>query len=464
MTQTIRKQFERHLARGRFFGKDDRVVVAVSTGVDSMALLDLLQHLPPSQRPLLLVAHVNHELRAQSAEEEEYLRDYCQRRGLPLAVAHWPKGEHPQQGIEEAARHFRYAFFERLMVRQHAKVVLTAHHANDLAETMLMKLARGGQLSQLLGIRDQRPFGPGRLVRPLLPFTKQDLYQYARARHLKWFEDATNRELTVARNRFRHQILPALEKENPQLVPHLLDYRAQLAELLKWRDRELSRQLVPMLKNKHLQLVPLLRLDRDRQLDLLRYWLEQQGVVDLKADLLAQLQQLLANEQKPQAQFTLPGTTVLVKEYRECWLKNINKMPAHEQKAPAYMVKLGQRYPINDHQCLLVSADRQQFAAYDQAMPMWLAPAQLPLTLRPWRRDDRLQLRGGQHQRVQRVLIDQKVPTVDRKHQLALVDAQGTVVWLLGRKWSWFDRPAGYRQRWRQLFIGIKSKEEKTHE
>lgn len=447
---TILKQFERHLEQGRFFAKDDLVIVAVSTGVDSMALLDLLQRLPAGRRPRLLVAHVNHELRDQSTVEEAYLTDYCRQDGLSLRVAHWPKEDHPEHGVEEAARHFRYAFFKRLLTEYHAAAVVTAHHANDLTETMLMKMTRGGQLDQLIGIRDQRPLGRGKLVRPLLPFTKAELYRYARARGLKWFEDQTNQELTVARNRYRHQIIPALERENPQLITHLLDYRAQLTELLAWRNQELARLLDTVQAGQHLELVALTQLPAFQQAELLRYWLEQSGVTDLKADLIDQVRRVLNNPQKPQELIELPGSSVLVKDYAECRLENIDKLSSQRQKAPVYMVKLGQQYPIGKQQKLLVTTMQDA-----RGMEMWLSPDQLPLTLRPWQPGDRLRLKGGGHQSVHRVLIDQKVNAGDRGSQLVLVDARGTVVWLIGRKWSWFDRPADYRQRWQRLFIGI---------
>lgn len=447
---TILKQFERHLEQGRFFAKDDLVIVAVSTGVDSMALLDLLQRLPAGRRPRLLVAHVNHELRDQSTVEEAYLTDYCRQAGLSLRVAHWPKEDHPEHGVEEAARHFRYAFFKRLLTEYHAAAVVTAHHANDLTETMLMKMTRGGQLDQLVGIRDQRPLGRGKLVRPLLPFTKAELYRYARARGLKWFEDQTNQELTVARNRYRHQIIPALERENPQLITHLLDYRAQLTELLAWRNQELARLLDTVQAGQHLELAAFTQLPAFQQAELLRYWLEQSGVTDLKADLIDQLRRVLNNPQKPQELIELPGSSVLVKDYAECRLENINKLSSQRQKAPVYMVKLGQQYPIDKQQKLLVTTMQDA-----RGMEMWLSPDQLPLTLRPWQPGDRLRLKGGGHQSVHRVLIDQKVNAGDRGSQLVLVDARGTVVWLIGRKWSWFDRPADYRQRWQRLFIGI---------
>lgn len=455
MIETIRKQFERHLRQGRFFARGDLVVVAVSTGVDSMVLLDLLQALPDAQRPRLLVAHVNHELRDQSTTEEAYLRAYCQQHDLPLTVTHWEQAAHPTHGVEDAARQFRYAFFKRLMTQYGATTVVTAHHANDLAETMLMKLTRGGQLDQLVGIRDQRSFGTGKLVRPLLVFTKDELYRYARQRGIKWYEDQTNQELTVARNRYRHQIIPALERENPRLIDHLRDYRSQLADLLAWRDQELAHLLLTIQEGPRLRLSALLKLPAFQQEAVLRYWLEKEEITDLKATLVTQLSQVLANPQKPQDRLELPGGRVVIKGYDACWLENIDKLPDRRQKAAVYMVKLGQQYPINDHQQLKVAGVPGQFAVGDAVTPMWLAPNQLPLTLRPWQSGDRLRLKGGGHQLVRRVLIDQKVPSTARDHQLVLVDAAGTVVWLVGRKWSWFDRPADYRHRWRQLFIGI---------
>lgn len=457
MIEKIRKQFERHLRQGRFFARDDLVVVAVSTGVDSMVLLDLLLSLPDDCRPKLLVVHVNHELRDQSRVEEAYLRQYCRQHDLSLTVAHWKKAAHPDHGVEDAARQFRYAFFKRVMDQRGATAVATAHHANDLAETMLMKLTRGGQLDQLVGIRDQRPLGTGKLIRPLLIFTKDELYQYARQRGIKWYEDQTNRELTVTRNRYRHQIIPALKRENPRLVDHLLAYRTQLTELLDWRDQELAHLLETIQEGARLKLPALLRLPAFQQAAVLRYWLEKRGVTNLKATLVTQLCQALANQQKAQDRLDLPGAWTLIKGYDACWLENIDKLPDQRQNGAVYMVKLGQPYPVNDCQQLLVTRMLDQFpvAARDGATEMWLDPQQLPLTLRTWQPGDHLRLKGGGHQLVRRILIDQKVPTTARDHQLVLVDAKNTVVWLVGRKWSWFDRPGDYRQRWRQLFIGI---------
>lgn len=97
-----------------------------------------------------------------------------------------------------------------------ADFLLTAHHANDQAETMLMKMVRGGQLTALAGIEDERPFAGKTLLRPLLTISKDRLYEYANMHQLTWFEDNTNQDLALTRNRFRNLIVPAMIKENPR--------------------------------------------------------------------------------------------------------------------------------------------------------------------------------------------------------------------------------------------------------
>ncbi|MGM9891520.1 tRNA lysidine(34) synthetase TilS [Limosilactobacillus sp.] len=450
----LEEDFKRHLQRGRFFTNNDRVVVAVSTGVDSMTLLDLLLHLPSTMRPQIVVAHVNHLLRAQSVEEESFIRDYCQQHNLELRVTRWPQDQHPATGVEAAARQFRYHFFAATMAATNAHYLLTAHHQNDLAETMLMKLVRGGQLGQLVGIRDQRPFAGGQLVRPLLPFAKQRLRSYARAHHLKWYEDQTNNDLAITRNRYRHQIIPALEEENPRLLDHLSAYHQQLTDLITWADGQLDRQLAAVESGNRLvverwQKLPVL----DRRLVLER-WLEQ-TVSAVKQPLIEEVLRALADNQvRPQREWPLPNNYTLVIDYGKCFVQPPQKKSVKGQKYGTTVVELGQWYWVNTREQIMLTAGPapEQATAVQE---MWLAPAQWPLRLRLWRPGDALRLKGGGRQKVRRVLIDQKVPNRERDQQLVLVDATGTVVWLIGRKWSWFDRPTDYRQRWRRVKIAI---------
>ena len=449
------EQFKRHLQRGRFFDKNDRVVIAVSTGVDSMALLSLVTSLPASLRPAITVAHVNHELRRQSQEEEACLRRYCQKHQLALLVKHWPRATHPQTGIEAAARRFRYQFFAEVMAARQSPILLTAHHQNDLAETMLMKLVRGGQLNQLVGIEAVRSFAGGRLVRPLLPFSKQQLRAYAVAKGIRWYEDATNQDLTISRNRYRYQLLPALEKENPRLLQHLASYHQQLAALLTWQNQEVQAQLAQVAEGNQLHLTSWEELPEVAQRLVLQHWLEQR-LPAIKQQLVAELMAGLKNHVAPQQSWALPNGYQLVKDYQSCQLVPTQKNHGKGQNGLSTVVELGQWYRVSDQRAIRVIAAKDDTVGQSSGQEMWLAPDQLPLRLRLWRAGDALRLKQGGHQLVRRILIDQKVSNSARQAQVVLVDAHDEPVWLVGRKWAWFTRPADYRQRWRHVLISMK--------
>lgn len=181
----VTQAFQNLIKEQQFWQPAEKVVVATSTGVDSMVLLQLLTQLPMGLKPTIIVAHVNHELRAESTTEETYLRQYCEQQQLTLKVAHWPANAHPTTGIEAAARQFRYHFFESVMQTTGAKVLLTAHHGDDQLETLVMKLIRSGELHEMRGIQVSRPFGPGQLVRHYFHLVKQC---YAILQHNKPFD------------------------------------------------------------------------------------------------------------------------------------------------------------------------------------------------------------------------------------------------------------------------------------
>lgn len=113
---------------------------------------------------------------------------------------------------------------------------------------------------------------------------------------------------------------------------------------------------------------------------------------------------------------------------------------------------------------MAVSAEKSFFKDEEQVVSQWLASDQFPLGLRKWRQKDRIRLKNGHHQLVKRVLIDQKVLQKQRDQQMVLVDAHDEVVWIVNRKWSWFERPTDYQQTWQPCFIGIKNKEKKVNE
>lgn len=194
------------------------LVVAYSTGLDSTALLHLLHLL---SRPLgltLTAAHAHHGLRPESDEELEHARATCSRLGVPLETARLdvPSAMRPGgPGLEECARNLRYAFLESVRAGRGADFVATAHHADDLAEDILMRLVRGTGWPGLGGMTGAD--SARRLLRPLLDWEKDELRSLLETLGAPWREDRSNDSADRTRNRIRSDVLPLLHRENPAL-------------------------------------------------------------------------------------------------------------------------------------------------------------------------------------------------------------------------------------------------------
>jgi tRNA(Ile)-lysidine synthase len=200
---------------------DDRLIVAVSGGADSVALLDLLATLPDF--PLrLVVAHLNHHLRGTESDgDETFVKDLAAQYGLPYEVTHAAIRQIAQQtgrSLEEAGREARYAFFEQLRQDHHASAIAVAHHADDQAETFLLRLLRGAGTT---GLAAMAPVNQARVIRPLLEITRLELRDHLASRKLIFREDASNTDRDFLRNRIRHELLPLLNDYSPGISGRL---------------------------------------------------------------------------------------------------------------------------------------------------------------------------------------------------------------------------------------------------
>jgi tRNA(Ile)-lysidine synthase len=203
----------------------DRLVVAVSGGVDSVVLLHLLHQECKRWSLTISVAHFNHGLRPGAAEEDEkFVRRLAERWGLSVSVGRGPVEEvalRSGRGIEDAARTLRYAFFEEVRVATKSSAVATGHSADDNAETILLNLLRGSGVRGLSGIPVMRD--EGRIIRPLLFATREEIVGYAGATGLEWREDASNATDAHRRNIIRHHLLPVVrERINPGVARTLM--------------------------------------------------------------------------------------------------------------------------------------------------------------------------------------------------------------------------------------------------
>lgn len=445
MTDQLHLTVKRCLERYRFFSLKQPLVVAVSTGVDSMTLLHVLSALLPANQ--VVVAHVNHHLRAQSQQEEQFLRQRCQQMGVRLYVDQWEK--HPQYGIENAARQERYRFFAQVMHETKAAYLLTAHHENDLAETMLMKLLRTGDVTATVGIREARPFANGQLLRPFLRVTKKSLIEYARAHQLKWYEDATNQEDMTLRNRVRHHYLPEWEQENPRVVEHLLKFHDQLTELLTMKDAIVTSLMTKLIHNGQLDIASYQQQEPLLRRWLLYRWINDQGMFALQEQRSRQIDHFLCNQQSPSSTMMISSDLQLIKNYQEAELKKVQNLTTKKQKVSGFMVKFDHWYtgPTGDQWGIFSHPQEHTLAE------LWLTRDQLPLRVRSWQPTDRIRLKSGHHQAIRRVLINQKVPLGQRQHQLVVVDRKNQVLWVINHKTAWLDRQQVRDQRYEKRYF-----------
>jgi tRNA(Ile)-lysidine synthase len=227
------------IKRHSLIKKNDKVLIALSGGMDSMVLIDILLKLKDELGFSIHAAHYDHNIRKTSGSDAEFVRDYCSRHSVPITVGSGdvPKyaSEH-KVSLEVAARRMRHAFLQKVTSEVNASSIALAHHKNDRAETYLMRVFRGTS-GDGLGCMPERD---GKLVRPLLSSTRDDIMHYAKVNSLTWREDETNSDPSYTRNNIRHNTIPHIEKEYNSSIINTL---SKNAELMK-QDRDYFYEIV----------------------------------------------------------------------------------------------------------------------------------------------------------------------------------------------------------------------------
>ena len=286
LLKTIRKQ--------QSIRAGDRLAVAVSGGADSVALLCLLLELRSELGTVLSVAHVNHKLRGEEADEDErFVAKLARQHGLELhACEASVDGSHTSgvsSGIEAAARELRYSFFRQLAREAGVTKIATAHTLDDQAETVLLRIFRGTGIRGLSGIHPRIVFEDqghafGEVVRPLLAFRRAALQEFLRERGQSWREDSSNRDIAFLRNRARHRLLPMIGEEFGEAA---IEHMGELAEIARAEEEQWERAH-PEIRGQGggvaetrqaaslpgLAVAPLLTLPLAAQRRLIRAWLE----------------------------------------------------------------------------------------------------------------------------------------------------------------------------------------------
>ena len=417
-----------NLLRHAMVSRGDLILVAVSGGADSVALLHVLQRL----RPLglrLAVAHLHHGIRGATADADAaFVRRLARRLDVPFIEE---RRDVPRQArmagisLEMAARAARYAFFARTAHQVGAAAVAVAHTADDQAETILLRLARGAGPQGLGGMEPVSRRDGLKIIRPLLTIHRAEIVAFLKNHRLRWREDASNRDPHFLRNRVRHEILPLLERRlNPQIRTALLRTAEVLREENAWLD-ELATDALgkcagparPTLSAQQLAALPLPLRRRA-----LRLWLMRAGLATGRLDFEAvdSVLNLLDN---------LHGTKTVA--LGDGWrvVRRYDQL-AVESNPPADPPTW--RLLIQPYRGVIKEKSIQPGHLPARATLSAAAVGASPLRVRPWRPGDRMAPLGMDGaKKLQDIFTDAKVPREQRRH-LPVVECRGEIVWLPG--------------------------------
>ena len=394
MTQKLLQMMQ---AKG-YFNQHKKILVAVSGGADSMSLLHFLYNHQKDLDIQLGIAHVNHKQRQESEHEEAYLRHWAKEHKVPFHYSTFSG-----KFSENAARTFRYEFFKQVMKDYDYSALVTAHHADDQAETIFMRLLRGSRLRHLTGISAIRPFGTGQIIRPFLHLTKAQLPVTFH------FEDRSNTSLAYLRNRIRLSYLPTLSQENPKIKEHLCLLAEEIG-LMEQALGELTKDItITDLSVFQQQSAPV-------QLFLLQNYLDSFPDLQLSK---GQFNQLISYLRKNvSGKIPLKNGYELVKTQTSFLIRKEEAISL----SPPCLLEFGKSVEFEDY--TLTFSEFNDVSNSD-TISIW---SDSPIVIRHRKEGDKIDL-GSHHKKLRRLFIDNKILEKDR--QKAIIGEQdGQIIFL----------------------------------
>ncbi len=441
----MREKVERFCRKHKLLPEGCKVLVACSGGADSLALLDILWHLAPRHRWQIMAAHYEHGIRgADSLADAAFVAVFCRSHHIPCFVEHGCVPDAARQNgqtMEQAARRLRYDFLQRVCREQALDFIAVAHHADDQAETVLMRILRGTGIKGLGAMRPQSG-EHGQLVRPLLGVSKAEILAYCQAEGLDFREDATNFVADCTRNRLRLQLIPCLQREyNPEIrraLCQLAEVAAEEEDFLQaeinryWQDERYVRQADgALVQQTAAALHPALQRGLIRRL-----WEKAAGsAFDLGYPQTERVRRML-----------MQGTTGSQQELSHHYvarlaygfLSILSVQVDRQNDLPAQLPEKTLVIPgrVSWGKYLLLADWKAWSGAKTSPGELYLDPQGFAgeLVLRTRRPGDYIQLPAGRKS-LKKLMIDDKIPQAERD-KLPLLAVGSEIIWMIGRRRS----------------------------
>lgn len=439
---TVISSLRAAISRHGLLRRNDRVLAAVSGGADSVALLLALSEIASESGLAISVAHLNHGIRGKDADaDERFVRMLASKMGLKY---HAGKASVPEMArrlglsIEMAARKARYDFLLDV-ARKTRSVIATAHTADDQAETVLLKLARGAGMRGLAGILPAAGIGGCKVIRPLLDASRREIEEFLTSRRQSWREDKSNRDTTYLRNRVRHDILPLLEK---RLNPEIRAALSRTAEVLREEDcllERLSRSALGRCANRSTAL-SIRKLKAEPlavQRRVIRLWLAEAGVTAEKVDFdVVEKSLRLVCQTAGTGRRDLVDDWTVFRRYDDLVVERSQK-PSEEFRRT---IRIPGRTDIPEAGITVATSMKRGLVRMkNPRLGSLPAMASLrwdagdgTLVARSWKSGDRISPYGMDgSKKLQDVFVDAKLPAAERG-RIPVLEARRQIVWLPG--------------------------------
>ena len=411
----------------------DTIVVGVSGGPDSMALLYILNEFKNKMDLNIICAHVNHNKRKESEQEKIDLENYYKKNNITfeyIKVTNWG-----DDNFHNEARSVRYNFFEELVYNYGAKYLMTAHQGDDLIETILMRIVRGSTLKGYSGFSRIVDKGDYKIIRPLITVTKDEILKFDEKNGIHYAIDESNNEDHYTRNRYRHTVLPFLKQEEPNIHKKFLKFSETLLKNSNYIDSVANKEFNKVFQNGNLDIDKFKSLDPVIQTKIIYNILEKIYGDDLLIVGNAHVDLIfgLISSNKSNSVVHLPNNVIVVKSYNELTFSYDDDV--NDQ----YEIQIDEIVNLPNGKIIEKVDETNDTSNY--TIKLNSKEVTLPLYVRNRRDGDKIKLKGlNAYKKVSEIFINEKIKTSDRNSWPVVLDSKEEIVWLPGLKKSNLDK------------------------
>ena len=412
--------------------KDETVVVACSGGPDSMTLLKITNDLKEELNLKIVCAHVNHKIRPESDDEAVMVEEYCKENGI--FFEYMTINNYNNINFHQDARMKRYEFFNKCANKCKAGHLLTAHHGDDLMETILMRIVRGGAFKSYAGFGEKITNNTYTILRPLIPYTKKQILNYAEENKIPYSIDNSNDKDDYTRNRFRKYILPKLKEEDKNVHKKFYKFSKTIEAYDEYINKDVEKFYNKIVKDNILDSNKFQNLEKLIQIKIINKFLATEYkekislITDKHRDLIYKI--LISN--KPNQEISLPNYKKAIKTYNEFYIKE-------EKKSKTYKIELVDYLTLPNNKTIEIVDKSEDTSNY--TIRLSKKEVHFPLYIRTRLNGDKIEIKGlNGHKKIKDIFIDEKISKEDRESWPILVDAKENILWIPGLKKSKFDK------------------------